>query len=305
MLACLPWHQGSTNAAPGACTAPERGCHLRLPWHQQRRPPTPAPPPPPLLLLQGNINVIEAAAKKGVKKFILVTSIGCGETKASVGEQIYNALQPVLVEKDKAEQRLMVGRGGGSARRWWWLCGAEGGGWGGRMQLMVRRGWLQVQWLQNAAAGPFSVVQELSHPHHDSLTAPSHLPAAAAHTPFPLRPRAANLTRPQELADKMPYTIIRPGGLKSEAATGNGILTADVSAVSGGPPAAARAAAPPAAMLAGCHRLPLLWRAAACSASRAREHARPGALLPPCWPPPTPERAQRTSHVGGGAPLAG
>jgi hypothetical protein len=33
----------------------------------------------------------------------------------------------------------------------------------------------------------------------------------------------------QQLGDKMAYTIIRPGGLKSEAATGNGVLTSDAS----------------------------------------------------------------------------
>jgi hypothetical protein len=32
---------------------------------------------------------------------------------------------------------------------------------------------------------------------------------------------------PQELGSKMAYTIIRPGGLKSEPATGNGVLTED------------------------------------------------------------------------------
>ncbi len=38
------------------------------------------------------------------------------------------------------------------------------------------------------------------------------------------------LTSPlQELKDKMAYTIIRPGGLQNEAATGNGVLTADAS----------------------------------------------------------------------------
>jgi len=37
---------------------------------------------------QGNINVIEAALAKGVKKFILVTSIGCGDTKDAPGEQV-------------------------------------------------------------------------------------------------------------------------------------------------------------------------------------------------------------------------
>eukprot|EP00195_Chlamydomonas_chlamydogama_P013166 CAMPEP_0202905552 /NCGR_PEP_ID=MMETSP1392-20130828/34827_1 /ASSEMBLY_ACC=CAM_ASM_000868 /TAXON_ID=225041 /ORGANISM="Chlamydomonas chlamydogama, Strain SAG 11-48b" /LENGTH=269 /DNA_ID=CAMNT_0049593689 /DNA_START=135 /DNA_END=944 /DNA_ORIENTATION=- len=55
---------------------------------------------------QGNINLIEAAVKKGVKKFILVTSIGCGETKDAAGEKVYEVLKPVLVEKDKAEAVL-------------------------------------------------------------------------------------------------------------------------------------------------------------------------------------------------------
>jgi hypothetical protein len=60
----------------------------------------------------GNINVIEAAAAKGVKKFILVTSIGCGDSRDAPGEQVYKVLEPVLVQKDKAEERLKVwGRG--------------------------------------------------------------------------------------------------------------------------------------------------------------------------------------------------
>lgn len=87
----------------------------------------------------GNINIIEAAVKKGVKKFILVTSIGCGDSKAAPGDKVYEVLKPVLVEKDKAEAALKA----------------------------------------NAA--------------------------------------------------KMAYTIIRPGGLQTEAATGNGALTADAS----------------------------------------------------------------------------
>lgn len=56
----------------------------------------------------GNINVIEAAAAKGVKKFILVTSIGCGDSKDAPGEQVYKVLEPVLLQKDKAEERLKV-----------------------------------------------------------------------------------------------------------------------------------------------------------------------------------------------------
>ena len=59
-------------------------------------------------MLQGNINVIEAAAKAGVKKFILVTSIGTGDSKQATPPNVYEVLKPVLLEKEKAEQRLKV-----------------------------------------------------------------------------------------------------------------------------------------------------------------------------------------------------
>lgn len=36
-------------------------------------------------MVQGNINIINAAMKKGVKKFILVTSLGCGNSKEAIG----------------------------------------------------------------------------------------------------------------------------------------------------------------------------------------------------------------------------
>ncbi|KAL0034838.1 hypothetical protein WJX77_009269 [Trebouxia sp. C0004] len=55
---------------------------------------------------QGNINLIEAAAKKGVKKFILLTSIGVGDSKDAPPQQVYDVLKPVLIEKGKAEERL-------------------------------------------------------------------------------------------------------------------------------------------------------------------------------------------------------
>ncbi|MBD2162820.1 SDR family oxidoreductase [Calothrix membranacea FACHB-236] len=83
----------------------------------------------------GNKNLIDAAVKAGVKKFILVSSIGTGDSIGAVPPQALAALKDILVEKDKAEQYLI----------------------------------------------------------------------------------ASGLT----------YTIIRPGGLKSEPATGNGVLTAD------------------------------------------------------------------------------
>jgi nucleoside-diphosphate-sugar epimerase len=59
-------------------------------------------------LLQGNINLIEAAAVKGVKKFVLVTSIGTGDSKDAPPTQVYDVLKPVLLEKEKAEEALKV-----------------------------------------------------------------------------------------------------------------------------------------------------------------------------------------------------
>ncbi|MDB9446147.1 SDR family oxidoreductase [Anabaena sp. CS-542/02] len=83
----------------------------------------------------GNKNLIDASVKAGVQRFILISSIGTGNSAGALPPQALATLGPVLVEKDKAEQHLI----------------------------------------------------------------------------------ASGLT----------YTIIRPGGLKSEPATGNGILTED------------------------------------------------------------------------------
>ncbi|MEG4027919.1 MULTISPECIES: SDR family oxidoreductase [unclassified Microcoleus] len=83
----------------------------------------------------GNKNLIDAAAKAGVQKFILVSSIGSGNSVGALPPQALETLRPVLIEKEKAENHL--------------------------------------------------------------------------------------------IASGMIYTVIRPGGLKSEPATGNGILTED------------------------------------------------------------------------------
>lgn len=83
----------------------------------------------------GNKNLIDAAVKAGVQKFILVSSIGSGNSAVALPPQALETLGAVLVEKEKAEKHLI-----------------ESG---------------------------------------------------------------------------IPYTIIRPGGLKSEPATGNGVLTED------------------------------------------------------------------------------
>ena len=83
----------------------------------------------------GNKNLIDAAVKAGVQKFVLVSSIGSGDSAVALPPQALQTLGSVLAEKEKAEQHLI----------------------------------------------------------------------------------ASGLT----------YTIIRPGGLKSEPATGNGVLTPD------------------------------------------------------------------------------
>lgn len=54
----------------------------------------------------GNGYLIDAAIRKGVKKFILVTSIGCGDSKGALAEQTYKVLEPILLEKNKAEEKL-------------------------------------------------------------------------------------------------------------------------------------------------------------------------------------------------------
>ncbi len=84
---------------------------------------------------KGNKNLIDAAVKAKAKKFILVTSLGTGNSAAAIPPNALEALKPVLLEKEQAENYL--------------------------------------------------------------------------------------------IASGLPYTIIRPGGLKSEPATGNGLLTTD------------------------------------------------------------------------------
>lgn len=55
----------------------------------------------------GNKNLIDAAAIAGVRKFILVSSIGTGNSKIALSPQALETLQTVLIEKDKAEQHLI------------------------------------------------------------------------------------------------------------------------------------------------------------------------------------------------------
>ncbi|MBW4688054.1 MAG: SDR family oxidoreductase [Komarekiella atlantica HA4396-MV6] len=56
----------------------------------------------------GNKNLVDAALKAGAKKFILVSSIGTGNSAVAVPPQVMQTLGPVLAEKHKAEQHLIA-----------------------------------------------------------------------------------------------------------------------------------------------------------------------------------------------------
>jgi len=55
----------------------------------------------------GNINAIDGAKAAGVERFVLVTSIGSGDSRAAAPAPMLNALGPVLAEKEKAERHLV------------------------------------------------------------------------------------------------------------------------------------------------------------------------------------------------------
>ena len=54
----------------------------------------------------GNKHLIDAAVKAGVQKFILVSSIGSGESAVALPPQAMETLRPVLLEKEQAEKHL-------------------------------------------------------------------------------------------------------------------------------------------------------------------------------------------------------
>ena len=55
----------------------------------------------------GNKNLIDAAVEAGVEKFILVSSIGSGNSRVALPPQALETLGAVLAEKEKAEQHLI------------------------------------------------------------------------------------------------------------------------------------------------------------------------------------------------------
>jgi nucleoside-diphosphate-sugar epimerase len=56
----------------------------------------------------GNKNLIDAALKAGVQKFILVSSIGSGNSADALPPAALETLRPVLIEKAQAEQYLIA-----------------------------------------------------------------------------------------------------------------------------------------------------------------------------------------------------
>jgi len=56
----------------------------------------------------GNKNLIDAALKAGVQKFILVSSIGSGNSAVALPPPALETLRPVLIEKAQAEEYLIA-----------------------------------------------------------------------------------------------------------------------------------------------------------------------------------------------------
>jgi len=55
----------------------------------------------------GNKNLIDAAVNAGVQKFILVSSIGSGNSVLALSTKALETFRPVLLEKEKAEKHLI------------------------------------------------------------------------------------------------------------------------------------------------------------------------------------------------------
>jgi nucleoside-diphosphate-sugar epimerase len=78
----------------------------------------------PQLNTQGNINVIDAAAAAGVDRFVLTTSIGCGDSSGALDPLVKAVAGRAIRAKEWAENRLRatnldwtIVRAGGTTRR--------------------------------------------------------------------------------------------------------------------------------------------------------------------------------------------
>ena len=78
----------------------------------------------PQMNTQGNINVIDAAAAAGVRRFVLTTSIGCGDSSAAMDPFVKAIAGRAIRAKEWAENHLRttmmdwtIVRAGGTTRR--------------------------------------------------------------------------------------------------------------------------------------------------------------------------------------------
>lgn len=55
---------------------------------------------------EGTINVVEGARVAGVRRFVLISSLGAGESRAFASPRLLDAIGPVLEEKTRAENHL-------------------------------------------------------------------------------------------------------------------------------------------------------------------------------------------------------
>lgn len=55
---------------------------------------------------QGNKNLIDAAIQAGVKRFIMISALGAGDSEGSVPFQVMDTMRPLLLEKSHAEVYL-------------------------------------------------------------------------------------------------------------------------------------------------------------------------------------------------------
>ena len=56
---------------------------------------------------EGNNNVIESAGILGIQRVVLVTSVGCGNSKEAAPPSVFEVLKDVLAAKEKAENILI------------------------------------------------------------------------------------------------------------------------------------------------------------------------------------------------------
>ncbi len=57
---------------------------------------------------KGNVIVIDAACKDGAQHFLLVSSLGCGNSREFASQRLLDAIGPVLTQKTKAEEYLQA-----------------------------------------------------------------------------------------------------------------------------------------------------------------------------------------------------